>query len=81
MCSKIPVQDVIDSKKEKIFVRRNQFDITATLGYGINVSLVHFTLFLMVLCIVRWPDPELAEKYDADHQGIAIETHDKEHLH
>ena len=50
--------------KKKFYIRKNQFDITASLVYGLNVSLVHITLLVMILFAVKFPDVEKAAKYD-----------------
>lgn len=36
--------------------RKNQFDATAALVYGLNISLIHFALFIMTVFIVKWPN-------------------------
>jgi hypothetical protein len=45
-------------------VRKNQFDNTAALGYSLNVSLIHFALFCMIL-ITYWPDYDKAVEFDS----------------
>ena len=50
--------------KKKFFIRKNQFDISFSLVYGLNVSLVHITLLVMILFAVKFPDIEKAEMYD-----------------
>ena len=41
--------------------------MTAALGYGLNVSLIHFALFIMLAFIAYWPDTEKAIEYDKLH--------------
>jgi hypothetical protein len=48
-------------------VRKNQFDYTIALTYGLNVSLIHFALFVMTAFIVQWPDQEKAKTLDELH--------------
>lgn len=48
-------------------VRKNQFDMTAALAYGLNVSLIHFALFIMVAFIAYWPDTDKAVEFDRLH--------------
>ena len=67
MNSNIDILEDIEKRKKVLNVRRNQFDISGTLSYGLNVSLVHFSLFIMVTCIVRWPDIEKARELDKLH--------------
>jgi hypothetical protein len=47
-------------------VRKNQFDNTAALSYGLNVSLIHFALFCMII-ITYWPDINKAKEFDSLH--------------
>ena len=53
-------------------VRRNQFDISTTLSYGLNVSLVHFSLFIMVTTIVKWPDVDRAKELDGLNHNFEV---------
>lgn len=48
------------------YVRKNQFDNTASLAYGLNVSLVYFTLFFISVVFVKWPNLEAANKFDSE---------------
>ena len=48
-------------------VRKNQFDNTAALAYGLNVSLIHFALFCMICFVAYWPDTEKAKEFDELH--------------
>ena len=50
--------------KKKFFIRKNQFDISFSLVYGLNVSLIHITLLVMILFAVKFPDISKAEMYD-----------------
>ena len=63
--SKKSIESLIDERKKKINIRKNQFDITAALSYGLNVSLVHFTLFFMIIIFVRWPNIDQAALMDS----------------
>jgi hypothetical protein len=45
-------------------VRKNQFDATAALVYGLNISLIHFALFIMTVFVVKWPDTSKAKQFD-----------------
>lgn len=60
---------LVESQKIELHVRKNQFDNTAALVYGLNVSLIHFALFVMIAFVVHWPDIEMAKLYDDQHEG------------
>lgn len=52
--------------KKHIHIRKNQFDNTAALVYGLNVSLVHLTLLMMYVIIIKWPNHEKAVQFDEE---------------
>ena len=56
---------LVESQKTEIHVRKNQIDFTAAIVYGLNVSLIHFALFVVIAFIVHYPDEEQAKAYDA----------------
>ena len=43
--------------------------------YGLNVSLVHITLFVMILFAVKFPDVEKAAKYDVEYEQHLADGH------
>jgi hypothetical protein len=49
---------LVKSQKTEMHVKKNQYDFTAALVYGLNVSLIHFALFVMVAFVAHWPDTE-----------------------
>ena len=67
MNSNIDILEDLEKRKKVLNVRRNQFDISGTLSYGLNVSLVHLSLFIMVTCLVKWPDIEKTIEFDNLH--------------
>ena len=68
------INDHVVSDKKIIQIRKNQFDATAALVYGLNISLIHFALFIMTAFIVKWPDIEKAKKFDRAYDGDLFET-------
>jgi hypothetical protein len=56
----------MDRQKRHVHIRKNQFDSTAALVYGLNVSLVHFTLFFVSFTIKK-PDEDKAKQYDLEY--------------
>ena len=51
-------------------VRKNQFDNTAAITYGLNVSIIHLALFVMIAFVVHWPDSDKAAEFDLLHKEI-----------
>lgn len=60
------IKELLQQQKRHIHVRKNQFDNTAAMVYGLNVSLVHLTLFLMSVAFVKWPDTDRAKIFDQE---------------
>ena len=54
------INDIVKSDRRVLQIRKNQFDATAALVYGLNISLIHFALFIMTVFIVRYPNVDLA---------------------
>jgi hypothetical protein len=66
---------LVESQKKEMHVRKNQFDNTAAIVYGMNVSLIHFALFVMIAFIAKWPDSEKAAQFELDHIEIDFIKH------
>ena len=68
------INDHIVSDRKILQIRKNQFDATAALVYGLNISLIHFALFVMTAFIVKWPDIEKAKRFDRAYDGDLFES-------
>ena len=58
---------LIQNQKSKLHIRKNQFDFTVAIAYGLNLSLIHFAMFVMIAFVVHWPDQDQAKKFDQMH--------------
>lgn len=52
------------SDRRILQVRKNTFDATAALVFGLNISLIHFALFIMTVFVVRYPNVDKAIEFD-----------------
>jgi hypothetical protein len=53
----------LKKEQQKYYVKKNYIDPTAAVVYVLGCSLVHATLFIMML-IIAWPDIDRASKLD-----------------
>jgi hypothetical protein len=47
----------------------------AAIVYGLNVSLIHFALFIMIVFVVHWPNSEKAAEFDLLYEEIDFIKH------
>ena len=63
-------KNLVESQKTEMHVRKNQIDFTAAIVYGLNVSLIHLALFVMIAFVVKWPNSDQAQLYDEQHVEV-----------
>ena len=69
------INDLVKSDRRILQIQKNQFDATASLVYGLNISLIHFALFIMIAFVAQWPNVEMGKHLDRNYlEGQLFKT-------